>query len=60
MNSRLVINHERTVGVLEGGVSSEDRVVRLDDGVGDLKNERVDEVSFNLDSFSSFPTRTLV
>lgn len=26
--------HERTVGVLEGGVGRQDRVIRLDDGVG--------------------------
>ena len=28
----LVVNHERTVGVLKGGVGGEDRVVWLDDG----------------------------
>jgi hypothetical protein len=27
---RLVVNHERTVGVLQGGVSGENRVVRFD------------------------------
>ncbi len=28
----LVVDHERTVGVLEGGVGGENRVVRLNDG----------------------------
>jgi len=58
-NSRLVINHERTVGVLEGGVSGEDRVVRLHDGVGDLMNKRVESTrsASIFDSFSSLRTR---
>ena len=30
----LVVDHEGAVGMLQGGVGSEDRVVRLDDGVG--------------------------
>ena len=34
----LVVDHEGTVGVLEGGVGGQDSVVRLDDGGGDLKN----------------------
>lgn len=29
-----VVNHERAVGVLEGGMSRQDGVVRLDNGVG--------------------------
>merc|ERR1719231_517945 len=37
----LVVDHERAVGVLEGGVAREDRVVRLDDGGRDLRG-RVD------------------
>jgi hypothetical protein len=37
----LVVNHEGAVGVLEGGVGGEDRVVGLDNGGGDL-GRRVD------------------
>lgn len=37
----LVVNHERAVGVLQGGVSCEDGVVRLDNGGGNLRR-RVD------------------
>jgi hypothetical protein len=33
----LVVNHERAVGVLEGGVASEDGVVWLNNGSGDLR-----------------------
>ena len=33
----LVVDHEGTVGVLEGGVGGEDGVVRLDYGGGDLR-----------------------
>ena len=33
----LVVDHESAVGVLEGGVSSEDGVVRLNHGGGDLR-----------------------
>jgi len=32
----LVVDHERTVGVLKGGVGSQDSVVWLDDGVAEL------------------------
>ena len=32
----LVVDHEGTVGVLQGGVGGQDRVVWLDDGGGDL------------------------
>jgi hypothetical protein len=34
----LVINHERTIGVLEGGVSGQDRVVWLDNGGSSLRS----------------------
>jgi len=37
----LVVNHERAVGVLQGGVSCENGVVGLDNGCGDLRR-RVD------------------
>jgi hypothetical protein len=37
----LVVNHERAVGVLQGGVSCENGVVGLDNGGGDLRR-RVD------------------
>merc|ERR1711935_760585 len=33
----LIVHHEGTVGVLQGGVGGEDRVVRLDDGSGHLR-----------------------
>jgi len=33
----LIVDHEGAVGVLQGGVSREDRVVRLNDGRGDLR-----------------------
>ena len=34
---RLIVNHEAAVGVLEGGVGCQDRVVWLNDGGGDLR-----------------------
>ena len=34
----LVVNHEGTVGVLQGGVGGQDRVVRLNHGSGDLRS----------------------
>jgi hypothetical protein len=37
----LIVNHEAAVGVLESGVGGQDRVVRLDNGSGDL-GSRVD------------------
>lgn len=37
----LIVNHEAAVRVLEGGMRSEDRVVWLDHGGGDLRG-RVD------------------
>lgn len=37
----LVINHERTIGMLKSGVSSQDGVVRLDNGCRYLRR-RVD------------------
>jgi hypothetical protein len=36
LHSRLVVNHERTVRVFQGGVGGQDRVVRLDDRGGHL------------------------
>ena len=33
----LVVDHEGTVGVLQSGVRGQDRVVRLNNGGGDLK-----------------------
>jgi len=42
----LVINHESTVGVLEGGVSGEDGVVGLDNGGGNLRGRIDGELKF--------------
>ena len=47
----LVIDHEGTVDVLEGGVGGEDSVVRLDDRVGHL-GRRVDGYLHRFVSFS--------
>ena len=33
----LIVDHEAAVGVLKGGVSSQDRVIRLDDRCSDLR-----------------------
>ena len=39
----LVVDHEGTVGMLQGGVGGQDRVVGLDDGGGDLdEKERIE------------------
>mmetsp|Transcript_2757 Transcript_2757/g.8361 ORF Transcript_2757/g.8361 Transcript_2757/m.8361 type:complete len:472 (+) Transcript_2757:1024-2439(+) len=45
---RLVVEAEGDVGVLEEGVGREDRVVRFDDGVGDLRGRRDTEGELGL------------
>ena len=44
----LVVDHEGTVGVLEGGVSGKDGVVRLDNSGGNLRCRIDGELQFGL------------
>lgn len=53
----LVVNHERAVGVLEGGVGCKDRVIRLNNGGGSLG--RWVNAEFKLDLLAKVNGQTL-